>query len=545
MGQPRQHGQWWVGALVAGVIGGLGDGLAATRHLLLAPDGTRDLALVVVSVVVGSLVALIAGMLLPLGARMLGRDWPPGRWTGFVCGAAAWAAVCVAAILPGWWAAAGLLVLGVAPLVVHRDTGRPRMVVALGFLALLAVRVADDRRPRDREAAPTSPGPDVVIVVVDGLRGDQVDRLPRGDLPAMPNLTELAATGTRFTQVTTPTSTGAGAQQAAIAGLAPWTSVPEHGWARELRGLGWRSGIFGGPEVRGVAHEAGFMVQDVDPGWLAGASAGAPGNLWLRLADVRGARRSGRRVVDAWSRWLDDLPAQRPAVSVLHFTDLVWPTRPTPPWDTAFQRPPAELGSDASAVGACATEAEREGLRTRADVRTAYDGAAAAVDALMPEVFARASARPRGAMVFVMGSRGTPMGESGRWLASTGGTHPAELTVPLVVVGTDVPEGSTLGAPVSTVDVVATVRARTGLAAVEGARPIPGLVRGYPPRAVALSVGADGAVVATSADALWRRTADGQVTRFEEGQWTPQDAGPDSPVPVLPPVAADPAVCGG
>lgn len=543
MAEQAQSGSWWTGALVAGFIGGLGDGLATTRHLLLAPDSTRDLALVAVSVVAALVVSVAAGAGIPLAARAMGARWPLSRWTSFLCGAAAWTAVGVAALLPGWWALLALLAFGVIPLVVFREQGRPRMVVALGFVALLAVRVADDRRPRDREIAPPRPGPDIVVVVVDGLRADQLDRLPRGDLPGMPELTALAASGTRFTRVTAPATTSSEAMRAVLTGVSPWTATDEVGWAGALGAQGWRTAIFGGPETRDLAAEVGFMVRDLDPGWPAGLSTGAPGNLWMRLADARGSRRSGRRVVDAWRGWLAAQPPERPALSLLHLSDLRWPTRPTPPWDTAFQRPAAELGDDARSVGACEATAGKEGLRSRAAVRASYDGAAAAVDALVGEVWEQATQRPRGALMIVVGSRGTPMGDTGRWLATGGAVHPSDITVPLVVVGEGAPEGSVLGAPVSTTDVIATVRAMRGLAAVADARPLPALVRGYPPRTVATSVDTEGTVVAVSTEGTWRRTAAGSTDRFVDGQWRADPEGPTVPVPVLQAVASEADPC--
>ena len=529
---------------MAGLIGGLGDGLGATRHLSLAPDPTRDLLLVLLSTAGGVLVSLVAGLALPLVARGLGRPLPPGRWTGFSCGAVAWAAVCIGAALPGWLALLAPALLVGIPAMAHRRAGRPRMVAALVFLALLAVRVADDRRPRDRNVPPASPGPDVVVVVVDGLRADQLTRSPRGDLPAMPELSALADSGLRLSRVSPPATTAVAARSAVLRGHPPWTPAPSTGWARALGDAGWRTAVFGGPEVRADAAAAGFAVRDLDPGWLAGATAGAPGRLWQRGLGSGHARRSARRVVDAWSGWLAGLPAERPAVSVLHLTDVAWPTRPTPPWDTAFERPPAELGADAEPIGACAAEAASEGFRSRAAVRAAYDGAAAAIDALLPEVVARALERPRGAVVLVVGSRGTPMGEEGRWLDAAGGVHPGDLEVPLVAVGTGVPQGSTLGAPVSTPDIVGTIRVWGGLDPVSDARPIPGLARGYPPRTVAHTVGTDGAVVAATPEDLWRRGPDGAVARFVDGQWHRGEAVPPVPVPVLEAVPAAPRPCG-
>jgi hypothetical protein len=539
----QRRGQWWAGALVAGVIGGLGDGLAATRHLLLAPDSTRDLVLVSVSLVAAVVVALSAALMLPWLARKAGRPWPDGHWTGFVCGAAAWTVVCLAALLPGWLALLALGVLAIVPGAVVRDSGRPRMIVGLGFLALLAVRVADDRRPRDRGPAPTDPGPDIVLVVVDGLRADQLDRTPKGDLPAMPQLSALVDGGTRFTRALAPATTAVASRRAAIGGVPPWTASPERGWARELSEAGWRTAVFGGPETREVAEEVGFAVVDLDPGWPAGVSAGSPGQLWMRAVDAQGGRRSGTRVVQAWSSWVDGLPVDRPAASVIHLTELTWPTQPSPPWDTAFQRAPAELGADAQPVGACATEAKRHYLDNRAEVRASFDGAAAAVDALVPEIWAKAATRARGAMVFVVGSRGTPMGEEGRWLTAGGAVHPADTRVLLAVFGQDVPSGSTIGAPVSTVDVVGTLRARAQLGPVSDSRPIPGLVRGYPPRDAAMAVSPEGAVLVLTTDGAWRRAPDGALTHLDAAEVGEASVNPAVPVPVLPPVDAERPLC--
>ncbi len=543
MTRPDQDGRWWIGAFIAGGVGGLGEGIAATRHLLLAPDPSRDLLLVGMSLVAALAVSTVAGALLPWLARRMGLDWPVGRWTGFVCGATGWTMLCCAAFLPGWLCLLSLLLLCLLPSFVRKPVGRARMIVSLCFLAALAVRVADDRRPRDRDAPPTDPGPDLVVVVVDGLRADQLDRTPKGDLLAMPQLTALAAKGSSFTRAVAPVTTTEAAREAVISGVPPWTVAPRRGWADELTDVGWRTAIFGGPEVDRVARNTGFGVVDLDPGWLSGASAAAPGRLWLRMVGEGRTRRSGRRMVQSWSHWLASLPADRPAVSVLHFADLTWPTDPAPPWDTAFQGPSANAGVDAEPVGRCGAVATQQGQPTRAAVRAAYDGAAASVDALLPDIWSMASARPRGAMVFVVGARGTPLGEEDRWLAAAGALHPADARVVLVAFGEEIPEGSALGVPVSTVDVVASIRARTGLAPLADARPIPGLVRGYPPRDVAYAVGPSATVLAVSSTELVRRGADGTVARYEEARWVQTDAGAARSVPVLPAVPAEADVC--
>ena len=544
MSEPAERDQWWTGALVAGLVGGLGDGLAAVRHLLLAPDPERDAILMGVSLASGVLVAGIAGALLPPLLSRLGPSIPRSRWSAFVAGAAAWTAVCVAAQLPGWWSMSAVLVLGAIPLFANREPGRPRMVVALGFLALLAVQVADDDRPRDRQAAPSDPGPDVLWVVVEGLRADQVDRQPQGDLAAMPELVGLASTGIRFSRASTPVTTREGALRAVVVGQTPWSDAPVSPWGRELRAMGWRTGIFGGPESREVAQTVGFAVQDVDPGWLAGRSAGAPGKLWERWMAGRSGRRSARRVVEAWERWLDTLPDERPAVAVLTLSDLTWPTVPTPPWDTAFERrSTGGADGEAEGLGRCSKTASAVGFQTRSQARVAYDGVAASVDALLPRIWARASARPRGTLMVVVGSRGTPMGEEGRWLDAAGGVDPAEVQIPLVVVGGTVPPGSVLGAPVSSVDLVASLRAQLGLPATAEARPVPGLVRGYPPRSMALSVGGEGTVVAMTPNGMLKREQDGALFRLAEDGWEALTDEATVTVPILAPIEAPAHPC--
>ena len=534
----------WTGALVAGVIGGLGDGIAATRHLPLAPDPVRDLLLVLISLTTAVVVSLSAAVVFPLLARAFGRRWPAGRWTGFVCGAMAWAVWCVAVLLPGWTAWLPLLGFLALPSFVRRDQGRPRMIVGLSFLALLAVRIANDHRPRDRVDPPAAAHPDIVVVVVDGLRADQLGRRPNGDLAAMPQLDELVASGTRFERAIAPASTAAAARDAVLSGVPPWTEAPRRGWGDELLSAGWQTGLFGGPEVDATARALGFGVIDTDPGWLAGASVGAPGALWFRLVQPEGRRRPARRVVEAWSRWLDRVPGERPAASVLHLSDLSWPTSPPPPWDTAFEQSDAAAQVGAGALDDCSVAAARQGLDSGAEVRASYDGAAASVDALLPDIWALASSRPRGATVFVVGSRGTPLGEDGRWLVASGDTHPADVRVVLAAFGAGVPEQSTLGAPSSTVDVVATIRALADLAPVADARPLPGIVLGYPPREAVHAVGGDGSVLTLTGEQVAQRTERGALRLYQNGAWLDDvDDSTVPPVPVLPSVVADPDPC--
>jgi len=544
LGRLAQHGKThagglWVGALVAGTLGGLGDGLAAIRQSSLAHDSMRDLILVAVSLFGGLGVSLLAAAVAWLLAPRMG--WPRDRWAGFSVAAVAWAALWVGSELPGAWSLLALLGFGAVPTLMHKAVGRSRMVASLVFLAMLAVVVAGDRRPRTDGPLPETAGPDVVLVVIDGLRADQVDRNPTGDLPAMPQLQALAATGTRFTRALAPATTATAAQAAVVLGRPPWTPPTGAEWPRELSARGVETAFFGGPEVAAVAVSAGFTIRDVDGGWPPGLRGGTPGRVWSRLTSDEGGRRSARRVVAAWTSWLEAVPEARPTVSVVHLSDLSWPTHPSPPWDTAFEVPPP--AGEVPLSGPCAEAASRERLSSPRRIRSAYDGAAAAVDAVLPDILATAQARPRGAVVAVVGSRGTPVGENDLWLDASGDVHPAAARVPLVVTGPEIPVGSVLAAPVSTADLVATLRAWHELAAVSDARPLPGLVRGHRPRDTAWTVGVDASVGALTTEAHWLRWPDGQLFRYEDGEWRETEDTPSVPVPLLTSVAREPSPC--
>jgi len=540
--QDKSEGGLWVGALVAGTIGGLGDGLTAVRHSSLGPDSMRDVVLVVVSLLTALTVSLVAAGVVPWAAKLMGRSWPRSRWTGFCVAAVAWTALWVGTELPGWLALLAPLGFLSLPLLVHRQIGRPRMVASLLFLAMLAIVVADDRRPRTDGPLPETAGPDLVLVVIDGLRADQVDRVPTGDLAAMPRLQELARQGMRFTHALAPATTPAAAREAVLMGRPPWTPVEDR-WARVLSANGVQTAIFGGAEVESLAAKAGFSIRDVDSGWPPGLTAGTPGRAWARLIDDVGSQRSTRRVVEAWKRWLTQVPDARPAVSVLHLTELSWPTVPAPPWDTAFEVAPSPVELPAEALGDCGPAARAAGLSTPRQLRTAYDGSAAAVDELLASVVATARARPRDAVVFIVGSRGTPMGENGLWLDASGDVSPSSARVPLVVVGPDVPVDSVLAATVSTADVVATVRAWHGLTAVSDARPLPGIVRGHRPREATWTVGVDASVASMTAGEYWLRRPDGQLLVWSDDAWIETESTPAVPVPVLTPVDRERSPC--
>ncbi len=524
---PRQNdGSPWLGAALAGLLGGLGDGIGATRQLHLAANPLRDGLLVGLSVLTALLVSGAGTLALHALARASRRGLSPSRWSGFVTGSLSWLGVSLFALLPGALAALSPLVLLAGVPLVRQRAAQPRLWAALLGVGLVAARVGGDERPRLPTMVPENPGPDIVVVWIDGIRTDQLARIPTGEHPALPEWQALATTGTTYTRAITPVTSREEALHAAFLGTTQSErAVP---WARELQSEGWATASFGGPESVTPARIAGFGIQDHDPAWLTGTAEGVPGRIWQSLLrnDANNQRRSARRTVEAWQQWIATVPDVRPAVSMLVLTDAAWPPQAPPPWDTAFQAADAGVGTGPPWSTECAEVGRAAGYRSTASLRAAYDGALGSIDALLPSMFAALAGRPRGALVFVAGLRGMPLGEDDLWFDAAGHLHPATVSVPLWVGGADAPVDSHIGAPVSTLDIVATVRARAGLAPAPDAYALPGLVRGYPPRSEAHAVDGQGRQVVVTARDWFRSDGSGQASRWSGTAWEPAAEAP-------------------
>lgn len=525
---PRPHHSVFgpiVGALVAGGLIGSADGLAAVRSLPLAPDLLRDGLLVVISVAGLGLLATTAAAAVALVLR---RQRPVDRWVGFATGSAVLAVAAGisthSAILSAGLAVASAIAL---PRLLRTPVGRPRMVASLVVLAACAVRVAGDSRPRASlpVADTVADAPDLVLVVIDGLRADQPDRPALRGLPAMPGFTALAARGTRYTAAFTPSAHPDDALTAALFAKNPWSGAPASLWAPALTQAGFAVASFGGPAAEAHAAAARIPVRDHDPRWLPGLEHLVIGRLLHLVLGDAPESRSGRRVVSAWQSWLSTVPTERPTATILHFTEPAWPLQAPPPWDTAFDggTPPAT-----TPPAACSAALEAARLTRPARLRATYDGAVATVDELLLTISATLDARDRPSMLIVSGLRGQPLGEDGAWLNPADSLAPASTQVPLVAVGHGVPKGSVIGAPVSTTDLLPTLLAHSGVDSEVDHSVLPGLVSGRPPRDHVLTLGPSGTARHTAAG-TWRSTPAGPPAQWQDSRWVVDDSAPALP----------------
>jgi arylsulfatase A-like enzyme len=179
-------------------------------------------------------------------------------------------------------------------------------------------------------------------------------------------------------------------------------------------------------------------------------------------------RKSGHQLGRDALEWLATVPADRPYFAFLNFFDAHAPYLPAAPFDTLFS-------------GRRRSWAERnpqlyfsEESTPQADVeREAYDQALASQDHDLGTFLAQCRARGllRNTIIVITADHGEEFGEWG--LLDHGlSLHPAALRVPLVVIlAGRVPEGIRIAAPVSLLNLAATILA---LADSGASRELPG-----------------------------------------------------------------------
>ena len=274
--------------------------------------------------------------------------------------------------------------------------------------------------------------PNVLLVTIDTLRADRLNA------ETMPNVTLLAAAGTRFTHaravvpLTEPSHTtiltGALPAQTGVHVNGTVPKTPKKTIAGVLHDAGYRTGAFVGAYVldRRFGLSIGFDTYDDrverDP-------SGAP-----RLE----AERRGDHVVDAALAWLRQNDG-RPFFAWIHLYDPHAPYEP----------PPEYLG--------------------RAHGR-AYDGEVMFADAQVGRVvdWLKSSAQDRNTIIAIAGDHGEGLGDHGE---DTHGmlAYDSTLRVPLVIRQPGRPAAA-IDAPVSLVDLPATVCDLAGVAIPETMR---------------------------------------------------------------------------
>ncbi len=338
-------------------------------------------------------------------------------------------------------------------------------VFALLLLPLLLAPAGHRPAATGRQA----PGPDVVVILLDSLRADEVHRRAAGR-EVMPRLAAWAARNVEFAAArapspSTPTSVGALLSSVPVAalgmdfahGLPP--EVPtlpailaEHGW----RTLAWSAN----PNCsRRLGHDRGF-ARFVEA-WNTPLASGG------RLREDR-----PQRIVPpgALLERVRDGLAHLPPGPHFVYVHLLQPHAPYDPpaaFRDAFALPGARRLDVSLAHLARADREHRIPAASLPLLRSRYDGHCHWVDAALGEFLAWLDRDPRfgRAAVFVLADHGEAFGEHGRILHNTT-LHEEMLRIPLVYR----PPGGRAGhrvvrAPVDLLDVAPTVLALAGIPA--------------------------------------------------------------------------------
>lgn len=520
------------GWLAVGLLFGLTDATAAQRLLGADVDRIRFLLFLCAGTVGGLGFAAVGAVAM----RLLGADRSP--WTGFVGGAAGLLAADLAVLRLGGLVGVGLglvLAVGVGWLgrTMGADDSRRRMLLSLGLIALLAIRSSPGRVERADPVSvnPAEDGsPDVIVVTVDGLPAAP----PAGLQPdPMPNLRRLMAQGTRYTRAFTPDASWRGGHRAVLEGRVPWAEDAEGiSLARALRHGGWTTLAL--PATQDIAADP-VLVRSFDevrvPGWpvpgLESTLLGAALRHWFppELA----APRAGASAMAQGLRWLRTTDG--PSLLWVHISAPRAPFLPPPPWDEAWYEgdryAPGHLGPPPDQV-----PPDHAGITDPDWYRAAWIGELAVVDEALGHLMAELDSMEPAPLLVVAGTAGMPMGAEGRWFVPDGTTSPPASHVPLVLRWPGhVPAGVEIGAPVSLVDVGATV---CNLVLPPGSCPpagraLPRLSPAAGVRSSASTRGTDGN--ATWHDTLdsWRMTAAGARERWSGGRWVAVDDGPGTP----------------
>lgn len=323
---------------------------------------------------------------------------------------------------------------------------------ALGAIALL---VALSGTGCGDEAAPDAPSaelPDVLLVVVDTLRGDHCT--PYGYArPTTPNLARLAARGVLFETAYAPMGTTCPSHATLFTGQ----HVRTHGLDR--------NGLTLAPDARTLAErlaDAGYATAGVVSSFPVSRAFGlhqgfdhfddafltapdAPSHWKGRpLPSGQAFERAPADTTDAALAWLEHAPTDRPRFLWAHYFDPHAPRADDHPEIGRF--PAADDSEDA-----------RRRSRYDAEVRGVDHELGRLVDAF------EAGAGRRGALVIVTADHGEALGEHG-WSGHDSSTYDVELRIPLVMLWPGRLEGGGVCAqPAHLVDVAPTVCAALGL----------------------------------------------------------------------------------
>ncbi len=299
--------------------------------------------------------------------------------------------------------------------------------------------------------------PDVVLVVIDGLRSDRV-----GSEPSMtPELDRLAARGLWFTQA----YPSAPWTRPSIASLFTGMSSVRHGIQTEGHGQRLSPRL---PHLAEALRDAGYATAGVS----ANLHLSAPFGLQRGFSEFRTALEDGAVVVDEALEWMDRAP-HRPFFLFVFLMDTHYPWRHRPEYDlsSAIDAEPPDVGAVGSAARRRRRGLAEPGPEAVRKLEALYDENVRYADEQLGRLLAgvERAASTAGTVVAVTADHGEAFGEHGDFFH--GWNLYGELTrVPLVLAGPGVPVGEAVLQPVAQTDLAAALLA---LAGVDAALPPP------------------------------------------------------------------------
>jgi len=486
-------------AALEGVVVALYLATAANRELAMPPDHPACLLADGLSVLVGLgagwliararrplwsaaglNLALVAGWCANLYVYRVG--YSPARLAYLLSGEA-WALNLGLALA----AALGALALRRAPPPGPRSPSRARAAVA--GLALLTLGLLLAGRPSSDASDSGGDGLNIVLLSVDALRPDHLGAYGY-DRPTSPNLDAFAEQAVIFEHAVSPSNTSPTTLASWITGRYPvdhglygrFVRYPEEGftWPSALRAAGWRTGAFIGVDDRAPfgfddrfeARNFDAFEPPVDPlaGFLLpGLLRGVAPALYPSLGSADPRPPPLSRLVDRAVEWLAD--SEAPAFLFLHALEphapYLLPTGAAPTF--------GESGDEAAALNRAYMSLSLQGtpeldaaLPRLVDL---YDDQIAYVDAQLGRLLGalEASGRLEDSLIVVTADHGEAFMEHGLGFHANS-LYGEVVRVPLMMrFPGGWRGGERIAQPVSTLDVLATAAALTGVDPGSGA----------------------------------------------------------------------------
>ncbi|HEX9563163.1 MAG TPA: sulfatase, partial [Gemmatimonadaceae bacterium] len=337
-------------------------------------------------------------------------------------------------------------------------------------VGLPQLRAAAERRALAGLPAPTTNGPNVLVIIWDTVRAMSTSTFGYAR-PTTPELTRLAARGAAFDRAFATSSWSLPSHGSLFTGRYPHEmsvgfdvplddTHPTLGEVLSSRGYttaGFTANLFYGSRDYGIAR--GFTRYDERPAlnWLVVThtwwlSRRAVQRVRFARGDYRQAlRRHAEDVNRAFLNWLDR-QEDRPFYAVINHFDAHEPYRPPDPFHRTFASPSARYwGAD---------DSDDLTPEVFTQLRDSYDGSIRYLDHTLGNLLSTMNARGRlnNTIVVVTSDHGEEFGEHGAELRGHAKSlYLSAVQVPLVIFGPGVPEGVRLRETVSIRDIPATI----------------------------------------------------------------------------------------